>query len=114
MANASDRSQVRDKTIQEKSERKTELEEIRFLMSQPVGRALAARILNEVTGSDGPLPFSPNAMQLARNAGVHHVGTWLLAEIREACPELEPKMRAEVRARENRANVQQEFTDDNE
>ena len=111
MGNANDRRQVEATARREKGARRGELEQIRFLMSEGLGRALMLRILTQ-TGAEGVLPFSPNAMTLARDVGVQGVGHWLLAELREACPELELKMRREAAERAKRAQDQEEL--DNE
>lgn len=91
----------------EKGIRKGELAGVRYLMQDAVGRALAWRYL-QVTGADRAVPFSPNAMQIAHDAGVQEAGHWLLAEIREACPEQESVMRKEARGRDERLTLAEE------
>lgn len=110
MANANDRRQVQDTARREKGARKGELESVRYLMAAPIGRALAARLL-EHTGTEGVVPFSNNAMSLSRDVGVQSVGFWLLAEIRAACPEQELIMRREAAERAERAAMQEELDD---
>lgn len=111
MANLNDRRQVEAAGRREKGIRKGELEQVRFLMSEPIGRALAWRLL-EQTGADRALPFVPNAMNLAHDTGVQSMGYFLLAEVREACPEQELVMRREAATRAQRAQDQEEL--DNE
>lgn len=111
MANAGDRRQVEQASRREKGARRAELDGIRFLMSEPLGRALAHRVL-ATTGTEGVVAFSPNAMALSRDVGVQSVGFWLLAEIREACPEQELIMRREAAARAQRAESQEELDDE--
>jgi hypothetical protein len=111
MSNANDRRQVEAATRREKGLRTTELDEVRWLMSEPLGRALAYRVL-ERTGAEAVVPFTANAMNLARDVGVQSVGFWLLGEIRAGCPEKETIMRLEAADRARRADLQDEV--DNE
>ena len=111
MANAASRKQVDQAARREKGARNSDLEDVRSVMAQPRGRALLLRVLRE-TGAEGVLPFSPNAMTLARDVGVQSIGHWLLAEIREACPDLELTMRREAATLAQRADLQEDV--DNE
>lgn len=111
MANLNDRRQVEAAGRREKGVRKGELEQVRFLMSTELGRALVFRLLDH-TGADRALPFVPNAMNLAHDTGVQSVGHYLLAEVRAACPEQELVMRREAAHRAQRAEIQEEL--DNE
>jgi hypothetical protein len=108
VANANDRRNVEQAGRREKGERKGELEQVRYLMASALGRSLVHRIL-DFTGADRALPFVPNAMNLAHDTGVQSVGHYLLAEVREACPEQELVMRQEAAQRSKRANLQEEL-----
>lgn len=111
MANANDRRDVEQAGRREKGARKGELEQVRFIMGDPLGRAWVHRFL-DLSGADRAPAFSANAMNLARDVGVQSVGFMLLNEIREACPEQELVMRREAASRAKRAQVQEEL--DNE
>lgn len=110
MSNAADRSAVQRSSARERAQRKGEIEEVRALMRDPIGRRLAARILR-LTGVDDPGHFNANAMALARDHGVRSLGYWLLGEIREACPEQELVMRKESLTLAQRAELQDEVDD---
>lgn len=111
MGRTNDRQKVQNAATLEKAARKGELDAIRYVMQNPVGRAFAARVL-EVTGSDRPSVFQPNAMVLAHDHGVREMGDWLLAEIRAACPEQELVMRHEIAARALRADMAEDLEND--
>lgn len=112
MANAGDRRKVQDAARYEKAAKRTEVEQVRLLMSDIRLRAFVKRFL-DMTGVDVAPPFNPNAMVMAQQNGVQSVGHWLLAQVREACPELELLMRQEAAALAQRAELQ-ENVDDNE
>lgn len=80
-------------------------------MDAPVGRAMMFRLIGK-TGADSPLPFTPNAMNMAHDLGVQSVGFALLAEIREACPEQEAIMRREAAIVAQRADMQEDLDND--
>lgn len=111
MGSTNNRRDVEQAGRREKGARRGELESVRFLMSEPVGRALAWRLIQR-TAADSPLPFSTNAMSLSRDAGVQSVGFWLLGEIREACPEQEVVMRREAALRAERQTMAEDIEDD--
>lgn len=111
MGSTNDRRAVEQASRREKGARRGEIESVRFVMSEPVGRALVWRIV-ERTNADRPLPFSTNAMSLSRDAGVQSVGFWLLGEVREACPEQEVVMRREAALRAERQTMAEEIEDD--
>lgn len=110
MAKTNDRAAVQLGATLEKAQRKAELDSVRFLMSTPLGRSLAHRLL-DACGIDRRTPFQPNAMVLAHDHGTQELGYFLLDEIREACPELELVMRKESLVRAKRADLTQEVED---
>jgi hypothetical protein len=112
MAHAGDRPSVQRAATRERAARKSELDQIRFLMREPIGRRLAQRLL-DATGADRQPTFSPNAMTLAHDHGVRELGFFLLSEIREACPEQELVMRQETISLARRADLQDEVDDAN-
>jgi hypothetical protein len=114
MANASNRRAIEQAARQEKGKRASELREVQYLMMDPRGRSLAHRLMNEWTGADSPLPWSSNAMTLARDSGVQSVGFRLLQEIRAACPEQELVMRREAATLAQRAEMSEDVPDDDE
>jgi hypothetical protein len=111
VANAADRRKVEAANRREKGARRSETQDVIHVMSEVRGRSLMHRIL-EKTGCNAPLPFSPNAMNLARDVGVHSVGEWLLAEIRAACPQQEFLMRKEAATVAERIDIQEQADDD--
>lgn len=112
MAKTNDRQALQHTRTREKADRRFELDGVRFLMSEPVGRALVHRMLVQ-TGVDRAIPFQPNAMVLSHDVGLQSLGHWLLAEVRAACPELELAMRREYVAREQRSELEEEASNDN-
>lgn len=110
MAKTNDRTAVQNAATNERAQRKAELDSVRFLMSTPLGRSLAARLL-DACGVDRRTPFQPNAMVLAHDHGTQEMGYYLLDEIREACPEAELVMRKESLVRAQRADLNQEVED---
>jgi hypothetical protein len=112
VAKTTDRQALQNARTREKADRRWELDGVRHLMSEPVGRALVQRLL-EKTGVDRPIPFQPNAMVLAHDVGLQALGHWMLAEVRAACPELELAMRREYVAREQRSELEDEASNDN-
>lgn len=111
MGNKTDnRKTLQNLGAQEKAQRKTELDAVRLLMSTPLGRFLAWRLM-DACGVDRRAPFQPNAMQLAHDHGASAMGYFLLSEIREACPELELVMRHETQQRELRTELAVEAED---
>lgn len=111
MANAADRRRVQDAARYEKAQVRTEIEQVRLLMSDPRLRAFVKRFL-DMTGVDKAPAFSPNAMVLAHDTGVQSIGHWLLAQVRAACPEQELVMRQEAAALAQRAELQESADDD--
>lgn len=111
MARTNDRRAVQSTATLENAARKAELDAVRFLMSTPLGRSLMARIMVQ-TGVDRASVFTPNAMNLAHDFGVRALGDWMLAEVREACPELELVMRHESLQRAKRADLTEEAQND--
>lgn len=107
MANAANRRKVEAASRQERAARAAELQAVSNVMATPPGRAFVHRLLT-MTGAERELPFSPNAMTLARDAGTQSVGYWLLAEIRQACPEQELVMRREAALLAQRAEMQED------
>ena len=107
MAKTNDRKAVQNAASRENADRRAELDSVRFLMSTPLGRSLAARLLDQC-GIDRRTPFQPNAMVLAHDHGVQELGYFLQEEIREACPELELVMRQESLVRAKRADLTEE------
>lgn len=91
--------------------RRGELDQLRYVMGEALGRAMIWRVL-ERTGAEVPLPFSTNAMSLSRDAGVQSVGFWLLGEVRAACPEQEVVMRREAALRAERQAMAEDIEDD--
>jgi hypothetical protein len=107
VGNANDRRQVDEARLRDKAARASEIDEVRYLMSDPRGRSLVKRFL-EATGVDRALTFQPNAMLLAHDVGVQKIGHWLLDEVRIACPEQELVMRREAAQRAARLTMQED------
>ncbi len=106
-----DRKSVQNAKTRENSERKAELEAIRFVMRDPIGRRFMQRLI-DATGADREPAFQPNAMTLAHDAGVRRLGFFLLQEIRTARPEQEVVMGPDTLRAAQRADTQEEFEND--
>lgn len=63
----------------------TEVDDLKWLLSNKRGRRIAARILERA--GVWRLSFSPNALTMAFNEGGRNVGLGLLAQITQHCPE---------------------------
>jgi len=88
----------RDKDKQEddarkKLVRKTEIADIKWLMSSRQGRRIMWRLM--AMGRTFQLSFNTNAMTMAFNEGNRNLGLQLLDEVMKLCPELFPVMEKE-------------------
>ena len=83
----------REQEARERNARKTEIADLKWLMSSPRGRRLMWRFMT--LAHTFQLSFNTNAMQMAFNEGNRNLGLQLLAEVMEHCQELFPVMQKE-------------------
>jgi hypothetical protein len=85
VGNAADEEQVKSAREKEKSQRDRELDDVRTVLANPVGRRFLWRYLSlcgVFTES-----FSVNEMMTAYNEGRRNIGLKLLADIHESQPD---------------------------
>lgn len=90
------RGQQEDKREAEAAERlarKTEIADLKWLMSSKQGRRIMWRLLE----MSGPfrMSFDTNAMRMAFNEGSRNMGNRLFNEVMTLCPEMYPVMAKE-------------------
>ena len=90
----------REAQSRQRNARKTEIADLKWLMSSPRGRRLMWRLL--AMARTFQLSFNTNAMQMAFNEGNRNLGNQLLAEVMDLCPELFPVMQKEQQQDEKR------------
>lgn len=90
--NAADPSQVGEAKKKEKSQRDLELDDIRKILSEPVGRRVLWRWLKRAKTFESI--WEPSA-KIHYNAGLQDFGHFLLAEVTEADENLLFKMMSE-------------------
>jgi hypothetical protein len=75
-----------EETARKELIRKTEIADLKKLMSSPWGRRIVWRLLEKL----GPFlaSYDSIAMKMAFNEGKRYMGTWLFNEIMDLCPEL--------------------------
>jgi len=83
----------RDAEARERNVRKTEIADIRWLMSSPRGRRIMWRLLR--MSRTFQISFNTNALQMAFNEGTRNLGNQLLEEVMEFCPDVFPVMQRE-------------------
>ena len=73
-------------------------EELRAVLSQPVGRAVVWRILQSCGIYQSSL--NPDAMEMAAAEGRRNLGLWLMAEVHSADAQAYARMQGEAVAKE--------------